>query len=249
MSVPVRAKQSGDLGETELKVEGGNVPTQTTREPLTAGTEGEQFGVERYELTPELENGAPDLQAGSHPFQLTTTVELNQTLEATAQSSDISPGVPAQLRNVATVLPAGLVANTFAIPPLHRSRSSRPSARGRATSAPRTRAIGVVESDLQRTEVLHPYDTEAVPGLQPRPPNLESPHRFGIEFDNVSVTFDTSIRTGDGYAARWHVSNASAGRGVPGDCPYDLGACPATRATGQRAWMGMPRRRAFRRRP
>ena len=38
-------------------------------------------GVEDYKLTPENEDGSTDRQAGSHPFQLTTALDFNQTFE------------------------------------------------------------------------------------------------------------------------------------------------------------------------
>jgi hypothetical protein len=228
VSVPVKATKAGALGENEVKVEGGNVPPQNTRDPLTAGSEPVAFGVERYELEPELEDGSADLQAGSHPYQLTTTVLLNQTLEANKQSKDIAPGVPAQLKTVKTVLPVGLVANTFAIPKCTEVefQTIRP---GESDECPADTAIGVVEVTFKEPKFF-PYDTEAVPVFNLVPEQGE-PARFGIEFDNVTVTFDTSIRTGDGYAAEVNVRSASQAAevlstvltiwGVPGDPSHD----------------------------
>src|SRR5437879_3790725 len=79
LSIPVQATRLGDLGENELSVQGANAPAQVVKVPLSATAGATLFGVERYELKPEREDGSPELQAGSHPFQLTTTLNLNQT--------------------------------------------------------------------------------------------------------------------------------------------------------------------------
>jgi len=95
-----------------MKVEGANAAPQVSKVPLTASATETPFGVERYELNPEEENGSPDLQAGSHPFQLTTTLELNETFGRDVLHPEVEfPAVPALLRNLTTKLPSGLVAD------------------------------------------------------------------------------------------------------------------------------------------
>ena len=66
------------------------------------------FGVEKYELIASNEDGSPDRQAGSHPFSLTTTLDLNR--------SATEPYQPALPKDLVFRLPPGLVGNPTPFP-------------------------------------------------------------------------------------------------------------------------------------
>ena len=65
-------------------------------------------------LAPEEEGGSPDTQAGSHPFQLTATFDLNQTLALGRFGEGPFPQAPALTRNLSFQLPPGLLGNPTA---------------------------------------------------------------------------------------------------------------------------------------
>ncbi len=74
---------------------------------------GFRAGPEGFSAVPREENGSLDHQAGSHPFQLTTTIDLE-----TGPGSPGEPGVPfseGDLRNLRLDLPAGLIENPSAV--------------------------------------------------------------------------------------------------------------------------------------
>lgn len=238
--IEVRATKTGSLGENQVNVEGGEdaapiqegvapesehvpVPTQATRTSLNAGG-GTPFGVRSYELTPEQESGATDLQAGSHPFQLTTTLGFNQIYRPNFSNPSFAPGVPAQLKHLYTTLPAGLVANATAIPQCPQVDFLTINQGQSNNCAPNT-ALGVAVVTFNEP-VQAGYRTEAVPIFN-LPPQPGEPARLGFEFDTVPMTLDTSIRTGESYAAEVKLSYASQAAevlgttvtiwGVPGD--------------------------------
>ena len=102
-------------GFNEVSVSGGEAPSKTVKRPVVVSTEPTPFGVEDYELTPENEGGSLDTQAGSHPFQLTTTLALNQAAES-LQGNSVYPALPALARDLHFNLPPGLVGDVNAIP-------------------------------------------------------------------------------------------------------------------------------------
>ena len=106
--------------ENEVKVTEGGVAPKSVRRPIKISSEPTPFGIEHYELTPEEEDGSAAVQAGSHPFQLTTTIALNEAYRTDPVYEKIEkpargyPAAPALLRNLNTTLPPGLVADTRA---------------------------------------------------------------------------------------------------------------------------------------
>ena len=66
----------------EATVQGGgaSTPPAETRE-LTVSGASTPFGISRFELVPEEEGGGRASQAGSHPFQITNSLDLNLTRE------------------------------------------------------------------------------------------------------------------------------------------------------------------------
>ena len=71
--------------ETEVSITGGETPSADAKKALTVTSEPTPFGVENFEFVPENENGSLDTQAGSHPYQLTTTLTFNGILGKTAK--------------------------------------------------------------------------------------------------------------------------------------------------------------------
>jgi hypothetical protein len=79
IGVVVEDASSGEFNEAS--VSGGGTPDVSTKRAITVSGAPTPFGVEGYEMSPEEESGAVDTQAGSHPFQLTTTLALNEILK------------------------------------------------------------------------------------------------------------------------------------------------------------------------
>lgn len=97
------------------RVEGGGASkaAEDTR-PLAVGDEATPFGIERYTLSPEAQDGSPVEQAGSHPFQLTTDLGLDETLGT--EAGPLLPAAPELLRDVQVTLPPGLLGDPSATP-------------------------------------------------------------------------------------------------------------------------------------
>ncbi|HEY3759629.1 MAG TPA: hypothetical protein VGL37_07685 [Solirubrobacteraceae bacterium] len=232
--------------ENEARITGGGAPSVIVKRPLNISSAPTAFGVEDYEMVPEEEGGAVDTQAGSHPFQLTSTIALNQTPE--------KPHQPAQPKDQHFYLPAGLVGNPTPFP---QCTNADFAARviGQINSCPNDTAIGVamITSQLagEGPGAILGLFTRAVP-LFNLEPSVGEPARFGFEVSYDPVILDTAVRTGGDYGVTVNVSNITelpsflAARvtfwGVPGDPSHDnsrgwdclpsftkeLGGCAAT---------------------
>ena len=202
-------------------VEGGGAAklSRTLEVPVSSEVAG--FGTESFEINPFNDNGTPATQAGAHPFQLTTTLVMNQTSLSDARESRFPVKLP---KDLSFHLPSGLVGN--------------PSAAGQCTLA--DFAALVLETNLCKPDtvvgvatvsvhepLVAKFVTVTVPVFNLVPAQGE-PARFGFEvIGKVPIVIDTAVRTGRDYGVDVTVNNATqtAGLlssqvtfwGVPGD--------------------------------
>lgn len=215
-----------------VTIEGGGIATTTSSKSETTSSTQKPFGVESYELRPENADGSLDTQAGSHPFQLSTTFNLTKYL-FTAKSfgtgrEEKRYASPALAKNLNFVLPPGLIGNVA-----HRPQCSGANFNtfltGGLNLCPPDTAIGVGS-----VTVLIPGGqgdlTQGVPifNLVPDP---GEPARFGFEIHSVPVVLTTKVRTGSDYGVEVAVHYATQAAsvlnsqvifwGVPGDPRHD----------------------------
>jgi uncharacterized repeat protein (TIGR01451 family) len=230
LEVRVRVEPGARSGGIEEEAaEGAGAARVLNRQPLSVGAGATPFGVEAFEMTPESFGGAPDTQAGSHPFQLTVTLDLNQSRRA---------GLPATAggleKDMRFDLPAGLVGNPLAVPRctlaefVTAERSSR-------NNCPPDTAVGVATI------------TVVVPFLSPLPltfslplfnlvPQTGEPARYGFSVDDDAVMLDTSLRTGGDYGVVVSITNITEEVDVLGAQLTFWGAPDDSRHNGQRGW-------------
>jgi hypothetical protein len=234
VQITVDAEKGAASGElNEVSVAGGETVGTSIRKPVRISAEPTRFGVEDYEMTPESEGGAADTQAGSHPFQLTTEIVLNQTFHPEGEASQReSEPLPVSLtKDLNFNLPPGLIGNPTPIPQCTLGRFLAYSPKGNADQCAPDTAVGMAILNV------------AIPGfankaLFPVPvfnlePAVGEPARFGfiITQGDTPVILDTSVRTGGDYGVTVKVHNITETAGflsslvtfwgVPGDPRHD----------------------------
>lgn len=155
------------------------------------------FGVESLEVLPEREGGDLDVQAGSHPYQLTTSLNFNQ-------GSDYRLP-PASPRDLEIALPAGLIGNAEGIPKCSNVDFQHLGQGGFINACPANTAVGVSMATIEEANGLE-FTNLPVPvfNLEPEP---GEPARFGFEVAGSPVTFDTAVRTGSDYGVNVSIHN------------------------------------------
>ena len=193
------AAKSG--GVNEASVTGGEAQSATIPRPVTISSAPTPFGVEDYELLNEQEGGAPDVQAGSHPFQQTTSITLNQTADTAPLASPEIEANPAGLpKDLHIKWPPGLIGNPTPIPRCTIAQFlTVVTENGEENECPAQSAVGVAVVTV-RDFTLSTTLRIPVP-LFNLEPAVGEPARFGfyVILGNSPVVIDTAIRTGEDY--------------------------------------------------
>ena len=214
--IPVEAQPGAVSGEQNtVTISGGQSPSgeelvasASVERGITVGEQATPFGLERYELTPEEADGSVDVQAGSHPFQLTTTLDLNEALTPEGEGQALlEPSAPALARNLNFELPPGLLGDPQAVAQCSDADFSS-IGENDVNSCPADSAIGVALVTLNLPNPPLGVFTEAVPvfNLVPAP---GEPARFGLEDTKVPIILDTSVRTDGDYGVNVSIKNTT----------------------------------------
>ncbi len=214
IAMTVTVAPGAGRGENEVSVSGGGTSPVVQRRPLALGGAPAPYGVENYELTPEEEGGALDTQAGSHPFQFTTTFGLSaQSVPRQSGSganealAEVEPlGLTKDLR---FNLPPGLVGNPTVLPQCstyvftHQSTLTSEE----QVECPADSAIGVATVIVTNVRA-----GTQVPWAESKPlynltPSVGEPAKFGFTTLAGPVVLDTSVRTGGDYGVVVTVPN------------------------------------------
>jgi hypothetical protein len=155
-----------------------------------------QFGVDNFEQIAFDEDGSVDTQAGSHPYGLTTTLDLNRTGTAPFQ-----PKLPKDLH---FNLPPGLVGNPTPFPQCSDAQFTRHIQF--ANECPPDTALGVASVTIYEPLLSTTPLTLTVPLFNLKPAASE-PARFGFVALVASVILETSVRTGGDYGVTVSVNN------------------------------------------
>ena len=230
IGVEVEGAKSGEVNE--VLASGGNAPAAKTARPITVGDTPTPFGVEEYELKPEEEGGTANTQAGSHPFQLTTTLNLNQRKLQLPYGPFVplwEAQSPALAKDLNFKLPPGLIGNPTPFPQCTIPQFDKDDF-GSNECANDT-AVGVATVLVQIPISGNGYIQSYTVPVFNLTPSTGEPARFGFQVNGVLVYLDPSVRTGGDYGVTVNVNNITQEAlflgsrvtfwGVPGDPRHD----------------------------
>lgn len=247
VNIPVEAPEASEAESIGASVSGGGaLRTVSASQHLTVG-EATGFGIEHYNLIPENIGGGIDTQAGSHPFQVTSLVSLDQGPLYQFKDAPESRGLA---KDLVGELPAGMFGNPTPFAQCTDAQFAAQATAGEGENAytvnecPADTAVGVAVVQFTDPASVG-FSSTTVPIFNMTPLEGE-PARFAFKATGaVSVYLETSVRTGGSYA----VTVGSYGIteqvsllnvrltfwGVPGneshdayrgwECLYDVGTC------------------------
>jgi hypothetical protein len=203
IGIGVKVAPGTGRGMNEVSVSGGETAPVVSRRALALGDSPASYGAENYELTPEEEGGGLDTQAGSHPFQLTTTLTFNTEnvpVRLKEGENPLEPQTFEYTKDLRFKLPPGLVGNPTPLPQCSlglftHNECPDNTAVGAATSI----ITGYFGEDLVSPILTPLYNLE---------PNVGEPARFGfLVIGGGPVILDTSVQTGGDYSVVVTVHN------------------------------------------
>jgi len=198
--VEVEALSAVRVVSNVVTVEGGGARPVVTTEPLTmsntVGGSAAGFGISDFGMRASDSGGAVDGQAADHPYDLMTLANIN-TVPETKPTGEIVLESSQQMRDVAVLLPLGLVGD-----PLAAGTCTALQLFGRgenATVCPAASRVGTASVFSGGRELA----TVAVSDVYNMTPEKGYPAHLAFKVDHQPVPLYASVvHTSSGYAVR-----------------------------------------------
>ena len=243
ITVEVASTPSGPL-QNEIEIGGGEAASSVAQQAADRSrTTRPRSARRRSNSHQKMKADRSTRRPARIPFQLTTALDFNETLEHS--NGNVSPSAPALLKDLHFDLPPGMIGDPQATPQCSNLDFSTQYSKARPTPVPRILPSGAALVTLNEPANAG-YLTATVPlfNLTPAP---GEPARFGFEAFNVPVVLDASVRTGGDYSVQVNVSNATTAAQVLGSEVIFWGEPGDPRHDNARGWQCIDGRR--RRRP
>lgn len=238
-------------GENHVTISGGGARGSQISRPLplvSAPGEPTPFGLAENELSPEKTSGSASSAAATHPFQVTSTLVLNQGPDLASLHEKPLTEPAGMAKDVNVKLPPGLVGNPSPLPQcaIGAFLTKVEDATTAGNACPADTAIGVATLDINEPAILKGFHTFTAPVFNLEPAFGE-PARFGfyIAIASQPVLLDASLRDRSGEDYGITVSSLNTPQtvgfidssvtlwGTPGDPSHDAsrgwGCLAATR--------------------
>ena len=229
----VEAGHEGEILTSSFEASGGEAGSETTVDATLIDSASPGFGIANFDsqFTADPEGGT-STQAGNHPYDVTTSIELNSLSPEPFLKPLPWPVEPA--KDVITNLPPGLLGNVKAIAQCTIDQLAFPGTDEPKSLCPLNSQVGVAEVRFSRE-----YETAGffnVPVFSMVAPT-GSPAAFGFNVLGTLVLLDTRLRSESDYGITVRGRGISQGLafqgstvkfwGVPGDTVHDpQRACP-----------------------
>ncbi len=207
------------------------------------------FGIKNLDVTFTASNGSPVTQAGSHPFAMTTSFDVNTKIDP-----KLGEIPDEEFKDLVVDQPAGLAFDPRAVPRCSAADFLFANGEHPSSLCPDATAIGIIGARGEAGNP-NPSDFGIVYNLVP-PPGAAA--KFGFHVLGVAVTISGGVRS-EGernlFASLMNVSQAvsfygsvltlwgnpadPAHDGERGDCFLEGGSCPA--GVPERPFITMPR--------
>lgn len=169
------------------------------------------FGVGSFSFDALGQIGEPVTQAGVHPYELTDKFRLNTSTHRFANGTTDPLAPDANVKDIITELPPGLVGNPEALPKCEPYEVIRNQCSGASQ-------VGIIEAYTANTSYVESHNGKPEPHEAPIY-NLVPPEgmaaQFGANLTNLAeVHIDARVRTGGDYGVTAEVLSSSADEGL-----------------------------------